>query len=309
MAEHVLVIGATLLDTKGKPVAGLAPGTSNPAEIRSTRGGTARNVAENLARLGAEVLLVSAVGDDPTGRQLLIQTAEAGVNLDYVEMLPGRTTGSYIALLEPDGLLSVALDDVRVMEAITPDYLNRNRALFRDASRVMFDGSLSEAAMRTVVRLAKEYGVPLCADPASARLAYKLRPYLADLSLVVPNQVEEAELCGVDFPGYDPQAGLTLARRLLAAGVETVVVTLADFGLDYATADEMGYIPPSHTKFVDSTGTGDAVTAAILFGLLNELPPIEAIRLGAAAAAVTLQTAETVVPDLSLDMLYDHLIV
>jgi len=163
--------------------------------------------------------------------------------------------------------------------------------------------------MRTAVRLAKEHGVPLCADPASARLAYKLRPFLADLHLVVPNQVEEAELCGVDFPGYDPTASLTLAGRLLAAGVKVVVVTLSDFGLDYATADEMGYIPPSHTRMVDSTGTGDAVTAAIMFGLLNDLPPIEAIRLGAAAAAITLQSAETVVPDLSLDMLYDHLIV
>ncbi len=309
MAEHVLVIGATLLDTKGKPVAGLAPGTSNPAEIRSSRGGTARNVAENLARLGAEVVLISAVGDDPTGRQLLIQTAEAGVKLDYVQMLSGRTTGSYIALLEADGHLSVALDDVRVMEAITPTYLHRNRTLFRDASLVMFDGSLTEPAIKTVVRLAKEYRVPLCADPASARLAYKLRPYLADLDLLVPNQVEEAELCEVDFPGYDPMASLTMARRLLNAGVETVIVTLSDFGLDYATADEMGYIPPSHIRFVDSTGTGDAVTAAIIFGLLNDLPVIEAIRLGAAAAAITLQSTETVVPDLSLDMLYDHLIV
>jgi pseudouridine kinase len=309
MGNHVLVIGATLLDTKGKPMAGLEPGTSNPAEIRSSRGGTARNVAENLARLGAEVVLVSAVGDDATGRQLLIQTAEAGVNLDYVEMLPGRATGSYIALLEADGLLSVALDDVRVMEVITPEFLNRRRALFRDASIIMFDSSLSEASIRTVVRLAKEYNVPLCADPTSARLAYKLRPYLADLMLVVPNQVEEAELCGVDFPGYDPSASLALARRLLVSGVEMVVVTLADFGLDFATADEMGYIPPSHSEMVDSTGTGDAVTAAILFGLLNDLPPIEAIRLGAAAAALTLQTSETVVPDLSLDMLYDHLIV
>ncbi len=309
MTKHVLVIGATLLDTKGMPVAGLEPGTSNPAEIRSSRGGTARNVAENLARLGAEVMLISAVGDDAVGRQLLIQTAEAGVNLDYVLMLPDQATGSYMALLEQDGLLSVALDDVRVMESITPDYLNQQRDLFRDASMVMFDGSLTEAAMKAIVRLAKEHNVPVCADPSSARLAYKLRPYLRDLDLVVPNQVEEAELCDVDFPGYDPDVSLTLARRLLAAGVNTVVVTLSDFGLDYATADEMGYIPPSHTKFVDSTGTGDAVTAAIMFGLLNELPIIEAIRLGAAAAAVTLQSADTVVPDLSLDMLYDHLIV
>lgn len=309
MAKHVLVIGATLLDTKGKPDAGLAPGTSNPAEIRSTRGGTARNVAENLARLGADVLLISAVGDDPTGRQLLIQTAEAGVNLDHVLMLEGQNTGSYIALLEQDGLLSVALDDVRVMQSITPDLLNRNRALFRDASMVMFDGSLTEAAMATTVRLAREYGVPLCADPSSARLAYKLRPYLPALRLLVPNEVEEAELCSVDFEGYDPNRSLALARRLVGAGVAIVVVTLSDFGLDYATVDEMGYLPPSHRVIVDSTGTGDAVTAAIMFGLLNNLPAIEAIRLGAAAAALTLQTSETVVPELSLDMLYEHLIV
>lgn len=309
MAKYVLVIGATLLDTKGKPVAGLAPGMSNPAEIRSTRGGTARNVAENLARLGADVVLISAVGDDTTGRQLMIQTAEAGVNLDYVEIVPGYNTGSYIALLEPDGLLSVALDDVQVMQTIDAAYLSRRRTLFRDAAMIMFDGSLSEPAMQTVVQLAKEYGVPLCADPSSARLAYKLRPYLPDLHLVVPNEAEEAELCEVDFQGHDPTASLTLARRLVAAGVTNVVVTLSDYGLDYATADEMGYIPPTHTRMIDSTGTGDAVTAAILFGMLNDLPTIESIRLGAAAAALTLQSPETVVPDLSLDMLYEHLIV
>jgi pseudouridine kinase len=309
MDRHVLVIGATLLDTKGKPLAGLAPGMSNPAEIRSTRGGTARNVAENLARLGAEVVLISAVGDDPTGRQLLIQTAESGVNLDGVLMVEGQNTGSYIALLETDGLLSVALDDVQVMQTITPEYLRQHDSLFKEAAMVMFDGSLSDESMRTVVKLAKEYNVPLCADPSSARLAFKLRPYLADLHLVVPNEVEEAELCEVDYSGYDPDTSLMLARRLVTMGVTNVVVTLSDFGLDYATADEIGYIPPSHSTMIDSTGTGDAVTAAIIFGIVNGLPVMEAIRLGAAAAALTLQTSETVVPDLSLDMLYDHLIV
>jgi pseudouridine kinase len=309
MGEHVLVIGATLLDTKGKPIAGLEPGTSNPAEIRSTRGGTARNVAENLARLGAEVTLVSAVGNDVTGEQLLMRTGEAGVNLDYVLTVPDQPTGSYIALLESDGLLSVALDDVRVQESISPAFLRHNRALFAAADMIMMDGSLTPAAMQTVVELAREAGKPLCADPSSVRLAYKLRPYLPYLHLVVPNEAEEAELCEVEFAGHDPNTSLTLARRLVGSGVTNVVVTLADYGLDYATGDEMGYIPPKFSRKVDSTGTGDAVTAAVMFGMLNGLPVIEAIRLGAAAAWLTLETAETVVPDLSLDMLYDHLIV
>jgi pseudouridine kinase len=75
------------------------------------------------------------------------------------------------------------------------------------------------------------------------------------------------------------------------------------------TTDETGTLPANYSEMVDSTGTGDALTAAIIFGLINELPTIEALRLGVSAAALTLQTAETVVPDLNLDMLYEHLIV
>ena len=309
MAEQILVVGATLLDSRGKPNQGLAPNMSNPAEIRVTRGGTARNVAENLARLGAEARLVSAVGSDLIGKHLVTQTAASGVDTEYVQMMDGEYTGAYIAVLEENGSLSVALDDVRVLRHITSGYLDRNRSLFKEADMVMMDGSLLPEAMATVVRLCAKYNKPLCADPSSARLAFKLRPFLSQLHLVVPNEAEAAELCEVDFDGHDAEASLALARCLVGKGVENVVVTLSDFGLDYATTRETGYIPANYSEMVDATGTGDAVTAAIMFGMLNDLPPIEAIRLGAAAASLTLQTAETVVPDLSLDMLYDHLIV
>jgi pseudouridine kinase len=309
MADKVLVIGAMLLDTKGKPTAGLEPGTSNPGRIRHARGGTARNVAENLARLGADVILVSAVGDDYTGRQLVEQTAGAGVDVDHVLVNPEENTGSYMAILESDGALSVALDDVRVMKNVSAGYLYQNRRLFRDTDIVMIDGSLDPAAMGMAVRLAGQYDAPLCADPSSARLAHKLRPHLSKLHLVVPNESEAAVLSQVDFGGFDPEASREVALLLMRAGVRTVVATLSDFGLVYATSDETGYIPARYSEMVDSTGTGDAVTSAIIFGMLNELSTIESIRLGAAAAALTLQTHHTVVPDLSLDMLYDHLIV
>ncbi len=309
MADHILVIGATLLDVKGKPADGLEPATSNEGRIRMARGGTARNVAENLARLGADVILISAVGDDEIGRQLMAQTAEAGVNLEHVHVQPGGYSGSYMAILEVDGTLSVALNDTRVVENITDQYLYQRRDLFEDAQFVMFDGSLPPATMGAAVQLAKEYNVPLAADPSSARLAYKLCDYLSSFSLVVPNEVEAASLCGIDFFGYDADASLDAARQLVRLGVEIGVVTLSDFGLAYATSDENGYIPPRYSEMADSTGTGDAITAAIIFGMINGLPTIECMRLGAAAAGLTLQTNHTVVPNLSLDMLYDHLVV
>ena len=309
MGSHILVIGGTLLDAKGIPEAGLDPGTSNPARIRFSRGGTARNVAENLANLGADVLLLTAIGDDPTGKRLMEQTSASGVILDYALTIPGADTGAYMALLDSNGNLSVALDDARVMESLTPAYLNNHRSLFRDAEMIMVDGSLTESALKTAVRLAGNYDIPLCADPSSARLAHKLRPYLSHLHLLVPNEVEEAVLLDVDYAGYSPNTSLAQARRLVSMGVDHVAITLSDFGLNYATSYETGYIPPSYSKQIDSTGTGDAVTAAIMFGMLNDLPTLECMRLGAAAASLTLQSTETVVPNLSLDMLFDHLIV
>lgn len=309
MGEHVLVVGAMLLDTKGKPSAGIEAGTSNPAEIRHVRGGGARNVAENLARLGANVLLISAVGDDRTGKRLMTQTADAGVNLDHVITVEGSNTGSYIAILDADGSLSVALDDVRVVQNVSAGYLYKNRRLFRDACMVMADGSLSSAALETLTRLTRQYELPFVADPSSVRLAPKLKQHLSDLALVVPNEIEAAAMAGRAFRGHGPDASLKSALSLRQAGVETAIVTMSDFGLVYATSAETGHIPARYSQVVDSTGTGDAVTAAIMFGLINDLPAVEAIRLGAAAASLTLQSTDTVVPDLSLDMLYDHLIV
>ncbi|MBK8431699.1 MAG: carbohydrate kinase family protein [Chloroflexi bacterium] len=308
MGEHILVIGASLLDTKGKPIAGLEPGTSNPAYIRSTRGGTARNVAENLARLGATVVLVSAVGEDNTGQRLLESTAAAGVDTTHVQIIAGARTGGYIVLLDEQGKLMVALDDTAVMSHVSADYLRQHENLFAAADMLMLDGGVTAEAFAVAIELARKHKVPICADPSSARLAGKLIPYLPYLDLVVPNEVEAAELCHTEFTGYDPEKSLLLARQLMQKGVQQVVITLSDFGLVYVTSEESGYLPAHYTEMIDSTGTGDAITAAIMFGLLNGLDTAECMRLGTAAASLTLQIGETVVPDLSLDMLYEHLL-
>ena len=72
----------------------------------------------------------------------------------------------------------------------------------------------------------------------------------------------------------------------------------------------MGPIPAFPLdEVVDTTGAGAALTAGVMFGLLNNVPLDEAVRLGASAAALTLQTHETVRSDLSLDLLYEQIMV
>jgi pseudouridine kinase len=95
----------------------------------------------------------------------------------------------------------------------------------------------------------------------------------------------------------------------VTAGVKIAIITLAEEGVVYATADASGHIPAVATEIIDTTGASDALTAAVVFGLLNDIPIDESVRLGASAAALTLACSDTVCVDLSLELLYDHLLI
>ncbi len=302
----VLVIGAACLDVKGEVQGPLQMATSNPGLVRFNPGGVARNIAENLACLGVEVALISIVGDDWAGHYVLERTASAGVDTGHVLVTPQVRTGIYLAIKDQARQLVVALDDMAALAAVTPRHLNDRRRLFRDAGMVVVDANLAPETLKTAFRLAERYGCPVCADPTSLSLAARLRPFLAQLHLATPNLEEARALLGEEATTRRP---ITIARRLVSQGVDVAVITLAEQGLCYATAAESGHLPAIDVPIVDRTGVGDALTAAVIFGLLNDLPPSEAVRLGLSAAALTLQCHETVCPGLSLEKLYDQLVI
>lgn len=305
----VVVIGATGIDIKGRAAEPLQRGTSVTGVVRSSLGGVARNVAENLARLEVPTVLLSAVGQDHDGDYLLDQTAAAGVDTTRALRLPDQHTGSYVALLDEEGQRVYAIAEYDILSAISPSYLQSHRRLFADASMLVIDANLSPRALATVFRMARRYSLPVCADPTSNVLATKLIPYLAQLQMVAPDAQEAAILCGVpDVPTTSEEA-IETAQRLVSLGVEVAIVTLGEMGLAYSDGSGAGHIAALNTQVIDRAGVGDALTAAVIFGLLNEMPTDEALRLGIAAAALTLRTRESVHPDLNLDLLYDQLIV
>lgn len=302
----VLVIGAMAIDAKGQPRRALVPGSSAPGTVRLSVGGVARNVAENLARLGVHATLLSAIGDDPMGRFLLDSTARAGVNVEHVLVRPGQRSGAYIAVLDRSGVPAHAIDDMTVLRYLTPEVVYRLRRLFREADMIVFDANVSRRTLETILRLAERYDKPVCADPTSTGLAERVRPHLGQIHMVVPNLQEARAL--VCAPGEALEAQ-EMAMRLVGMGVEVAIITLAELGLYYATSDESGRVPALQRDIVDLTGAGDALIAAVIFALLNDIPVSEAVRLGISAAALTIQCPETVCPDLSLDRLYGELVI
>lgn len=173
---------------------------------------------------------------------------------------------------------------------------------------MFIDSNLSKDSLRTLFSLARRNDVPVCADPTATSLALKLKPYLRRLFMITPNTVEAGVLCGRNLSPTRPESALEAAKDLVNQGVETAIVTLAQFALCYASTETCGHVPAIETEVVDPIGAAEALAAAVIFGLLNEIPLDEAVRLGVSAAALTMSQPGSVLPDLSLQKLYDRLV-
>ena len=306
-SEHrVLVIGAAGLDVKVYPrTQAIEPYLSNPGTIHWEWGGVARNMAENLVRLGADVHFITAVGDDKWGQMLLQSLNDLQINTEACIVAAEKPTCSYVALHHLDKQLWLAFEDMDTLREITPGHLHRLRGVVRASDIVCIDANLSARALGTLFRLTRQYDVPVCADPTTTLLAHRLHPYLPDIAVITPNKDEAEALLGE--PLNTEEAISAGARRLVGLGVDLAVITLGAEGLFYATSEESGRLPALPIDIVDPVGAGDALTAAVAYGLLEDVSPEETVRLGLAAATQTILCRETVCPTLSLDMLYERL--
>lgn len=303
---HILVIGASGMDLVGRAGSTLEMGTSNPGTLRISPGGVARNIAENLARLGADTVLVTVLGEDQQGELIRDTAGGAGVRIDPVIAPAGTETGAYLAVLDQKGRFQLGLDDMGLIGHLTARAIQDRAHHFEGALAVIVDANLPVKSLASVIRLARRSGVPVAADPTSRALAERLRPHFPELWIVSPNEAEAELLSGLSITD-DPSA-TEAARKLVSDGVATALITRAEFGVSYATSDVSGQIPAVQTEIVDPTGAGDALLATTVFGLLSGIPIDESVRLAVTAASLALRTAGSVVPDLSLEMLYDQLL-
>lgn len=290
MSDIIVCIGGINLDRKLRPLAALMPGSSNPCEAHESPGGVARNVAENLGRLGQAVALLGAVGDDLIGRVLLEHAQQHGIDAHAVLRLRASVTDSYTALLTPDGELNLGLAAMPLVERVTPWSLAPSQALRASARLILADGNLPSATVSHLIEAGRS-GPPLVfvcvSEPKMARLPQDLR----GMHCLILNQGELATV--------DPDPARAVAQ-LHARGAERVLVTRGAEGLRLSEASGTLDLPALAIEtVVDVTGAGDALAAGVCLGLARDAADFgAAARLGLRLAALTLQTDYTVHPDL-----------
>ncbi|MFC4638027.1 carbohydrate kinase [Deinococcus hohokamensis] len=308
-APRIVVVGGANMDLKARTLGPCLPATSNPGVTEQTPGGVGRNIAENLGRLGVSVSLIAAVGRDVLGDALLRQTEAAGVEVRGVLRAEGEATGTYTAVLDETGELVVAVAAMGVLERLTPAALRERRGLLRGAAWVVADGNLRPDTLQHLLELCAEAGVPVAFEPVSVPKAGHLRAALdAGLapSLVTPNVAELGALLSQEVPDTSGDLRAS-AQALHARGVALVWVRRGPLGSLISSPEGAHELPALPARVRDVTGAGDAMLAAFLAGLVTGLSPTEAARQGHAAAALTVESPFTVVPDLSPAALHARL--
>lgn len=301
--HEILCIGGANIDRKIQVLEDLKYETSNPAKSTQSCGGVARNIAENLGRVGIDVSLLTVVGDDHEGKWLLDST-KPFVDVEPSQKLLNQTTGTYTAVLDEQGDMAVALADMDIYDHVGTDLIEKKWGYLVEADMVMLDTNFSAPVIQQVITRCKEERKPLFITTVSTPKVKRLPEDLSGVTWLIANQGEAEALAGVTIKSEGDF--FKTAEIIMKRGVEKVVITRGDKGLIYFTKTfEAGVLLPAEVDVVDVTGAGDSLVAGIVYATLKGLGTEDACKVGMACSMLTLQSNETVNPNLNQKQLQE----
>lgn len=294
--QTIIVVGGVNIDISGTSDTAMLAGDSNPGRVKVTLGGVGRNIAENLARMGAKVRMLTVLGDDANAERVRSSCAELGIDLSLSLTLPGHRTSTYLCVNDADGDVFAAVSDMEIYSRLTPEDVALRLDELNKAALVIVDANMPEEIVRY---LAEHLTVPLAADPVSVKKAGKLTPYLNRLLTLKPNRPEASLLTGVPIDGMDGLADA--AQVLLERGVQKVFISLGSKGVYYTDGTRTGIQSCCPANIVNTTGCGDAYLAGAALGHVLGLDIAGMALMGQAASAICAEADAAVSSDITLE--------
>ena len=294
--QYCVAVGGANMDIVGIPGQAQIAASSTPGQVRHSPGGVARNIAENLARLGSECYLLAPIGCDHSGRQLRELSQAAGIHTEHLIELPGQSTSSYLSIVDEQGEMLYAIADMAILDALQPDHLRRQLTLLNSAELVVLDTNLKPSILAFL--LEQLNGPALFVDTVSCAKASRITPLLHRIHTLKPNLAEAEAISGITLDSLEQLP--TLAAWFHQHGVERLFISLGSRGL-YAS-DKNGeahhqQLPPEIV--INSNGAGDALMAALCHAWQSGLSLEQTARFALAAANVALASEATINPDMS----------
>ncbi|WP_415769916.1 ribokinase [Pseudomonas sp. LB3P38] len=217
-------------------------------------GGKGANQAVAAAKLGADVLMLTKVGDDLFADNTLANFQHFGIDTRYVQRVPGVSSGVAPIFVQADSHNSILI--VKGANAhLLPADIDAAAQALHECSLIVLQLEINVDTVYYAIEFGHAHNIPVLLNPAPA-LSGLSREHLAQLDFLVPNESELALITGqtVDSPASAHKA----AQTLVASGIRHVIVTLGQQGALYVGEEGEFQIPGLSVAARDTTGAGDA---------------------------------------------------
>lgn len=293
--KKILIIGDVGLDEyvlgQVRRISPEAPVPVLEVEEEDKRLGLAANVAQNVASLGGEAMLISVVGDD-TGANLLKELFKKhGVSWDYMIIDRHRpTTRKTRVMAKHHHLVRVdyelrkylsAAAETQLIESVEKNVVNADCVIIEDYAK----GVISKNVVEKVAAICKKHGKKLMVDPHRDNSG----SFYQGVDLIKPNYDEAVILTGMNLDDLrdNPNKVVDVGRALQkVTGAKEVVLTRGKDGMTIFSGDEITEVPTYARKVFDVTGAGDTVIAALSLGLASGFSLVHSSMLANYAAGV-----------------------
>jgi ribokinase len=279
---RIAVVGSNMVDlvtyVDRMPVKGE---TVEAPSFEMGHGGKGANQAVAAAKLGASVVMVTAVGDDMFADATIRNLEAVGVDTSHVRRVKGKPSGVAPIMVEPNGENSILI--VKGANAdLSPADIDRAADDLKTCDLILLQLEVPLETVYAAIAFGKRHGVKTVLNPAPATAELDV-DRIRDVTFFIPNETELAILTGMPV---DTESNIVAAARsLLDKGFGTVIVTLGSRGALLTTQRDARRIEPVPVKAVDTTGAGDAFVGSFARFFAEGIPLEAALKQAARYAA------------------------
>ena len=293
----IVVMGAVFVDIKGYPLAPFIPAGRNVGRVVQVHGGVCRNVAEDIANIGLDAVLLSVVDESGTGRDVIEHLDRQGVDTRYVQHRADGM-GTWLAIFDNNGDVAASISQRPVLDDVLTVLKEKGDEIFANADSVVVEIDMEVPILEEMFRLARKYEIPVYAVVSNMSIALQRREMLEKTGCIVCNLQEAGLLFSEDYSEKTVEEMCAmLPEKAARADFERVIVTMGGEGAVYASRDgSSGYCPAQKVDVIDTTGAGDAFFAGAAAALTYGRSLEEACRIGTRLAGLVIATDENTCP-------------
>lgn len=291
MNESLLIIGGSNIDYIATSKDKIQDGVSNIGTLSISSGGVARNICENLARLGSKIDFITTIGNDLYGENIKKDLINLSVNVIYPKVnLP---TSSYLAINDNNHDLALSICDNRIIDELNSKFLNNYYKFILEHEYIILDANLNEDAIKYIFSNFSDKKIIV--DAISPTKVLKFKNYLDKIYLLKCNKFEAKAIIN------DYKNERDLISKILELGVKNIVVSFGASDIYYGNNSEIGFIKNDLIKdFANTSGCGDALTSGIIDQYIRDNKSLkDSIIFGNILSKVTLMTSSATSKEIS----------